>query len=455
MENIILSGSLFMLALLGVLFVVSKTWNASFRSFLFADRSLTIGSTGLAISAHWFWAIAIFVGPAVAYNWGFIGLLWFVIPNALSLLVVGYLTSRVRDRYPDGFSLTGYIKENFSARVSVLYQVEFALVAFAALLLAFTAIAKLWAFTQLGAVIEPIWASLGVGLVTLLFTARGGIRTSIFTGTIQTVLWVVLLGLATAAIFATGDANYFSLGKNNLNTFFDVKFLTTFAVAWFVAIIVGATGHGMMWQKSFSMPKENIMPAYAIAAATFVVVTYGIGQLGMYAFANGLELKAADTAQMVALTTLLGTGALVAFATILIGQTSTVIDSALNYISSVVSMEWLKKENVNTSRVIMVVFMLLAWATTWLKLEIWTILMIMGCVRISMFSPIVLHILGVKLRENALFYCSLVAIVGSFSLSYIARTDKLPIYDMYSALFALLVPAVGIYLTREKDPVIA
>lgn len=450
MENIILSSSLFMLALLAVLFVVGKTWNKSFVSFLFANRSLTVGSTGLAISAHWFWAIAIFVGPAVAYNWGFIGLLWFVIPNALSLLVVGYLTSKIRDKYPDGFSLTGYIKENFSKRVSALYQLEFTLVAFAALLLAFTAISKLWAFAQLGSVIEPIYASLGVGLVTLLFTLKGGIRTSIFTGSIQTVLWLLLGLAATVAIATTGDTSYFSLGKNNLSTIFDVKFLTTFAVAWFIAIMVGATGHGMMWQKSFSMPKENIMPAYTIAAVVFALVTYSVGQLGMYAFANGLEVKPVDTAQMTSLMTLLGAGALVVFATLLVGQTSTVIDAALNYISSLISMEWVKKEDITTPRIIMVAFMLLAWATTWLKLEIWTIVMLMGCVRISMFSPIVLHIFGVKIRENALFFCSLVGIVGSFYLSYIARTDKLPIFDMYSALFALLVPAAGMYLTRER-----
>lgn len=450
MESIILTSSLFMLALLGTLYVVGKNWNASFLSFLFADRSLTIASTGLAISAHWFWAIAIFVGPAVAYNWGVIGLLWFVIPNALSLLVVGYLTKGIRDKYPDGYSLTNYTKENFSSRVSALYQTEFSLVAFAALLLAFTAISKLWAFTGLASTIEPIYASLAVGLVTLAFTLRGGIRTSIFTGAIQTVLWIALLAVATAAILFGGE-NYLSLGKNSLDTVFNEKFLTTFAVAWFITIMVGATGHGMMWQKAFSMPKENIMPTFALGAVCFTVVTFGICQLGMYAFANNLTVAAADTSQMIALSALLGTGAVVVFATILVGQTSTVIDSALNYISSLISAEWLKKSEVTTSRIAMTVFMLLAWAVSWLKLEIWTIVMLMGCLRVSMFVPIALHTTGTKLRESAIFYCSLIAVVGSFYLSYTARMEKLPIYDMYSALFALLVPAVGLYLTREKE----
>jgi hypothetical protein len=123
----------------------------------------------------------------------------------------------------------------------------------------------------------------------------------------------------------------------------------------------------------------------------------------------------------------------------------------LNYISSLISAEWLKKSEVATSRIAMIVFMLLAWAVSWLKLEIWTIVMLMGCLRVSMFVPIALHTTGTKLKESAIFYCSLIAVVGSFYLSYTARMEKLPIYDMYSALFALLVPAVGLYLTREKE----
>lgn len=449
MENIILSSSIFMLVLLAVLFFVGRNWGQSFTSFLFADRSLQIGSTGLAISAHWFWAIAIFVGPAVAYNWGIIGLLWFVIPNALSLLVVGFITHRIRDKYPDGYSLTKYVKDNFSNRVSALYQLEFALVAFAALILAFTAINKLWAFAGLASVVDPIYASLAVGLVTLAFTVRGGIRTSIFTGSIQTVLWLVCALIITGVIF-TSDGNYLSLGKNNLDTFFNEKFLTNFAVAWFIAIMVGATGHGMMWQKSFSMPKENILPSYVVGAIAFALVTYGVSQLGMYAFANNLEVKVADTSQMVSMVSLLGTAALVVFATILVGQTSTVIDAALNYMSSLVTMDWLKKHEVLTSQLVMVFFILFSWLVSWLKIEIWTIVMLMGCVRISMFVPVFLHSLNVKIRENAVFYASVLAVVGSFYLSYTARMDKLPIFDMYSALFAFLVPTAILLATKEK-----
>lgn len=450
MEGILISSLIFLSGLLLILFVASKNWHESFLSFLFANRTLHIGSAGLAISSHWFWAIAIFVGPAVAYNWGWIGLLWFVIPNAWSVLIVGWLASKVRDKYPEGFSLTSYVKENFSKRVGALYQLDFVVIAFAALLLAFTAIGKLWAFTNLTGAIDPIYASLVVGLITLAFTTQGGIRTSIFTGSIQTVLWFVFLAITTVAFMNT-DMAFVAQGKNDLSNFFTDKFITTFAIAWVLSVSVGATSHGMMWQKAFSMPKESIMPTFTLGAVAFGVITFLMSMLGMIAYANGLEVKAPDTSNMVTIMSLLGVGGIIAFSTLVVGQTSTVIDSSLNYVASLVSMEWLKKEEVVTSRIVMGCFLLLAWIVSWLKLEIWTIVMLMGCIRIVMFVPIALHILNVKLNESAVFYSSIVAVSTALYLSYTARIDKLPIYDMYSALAALLIPAITLLVLSKKS----
>jgi hypothetical protein len=176
-----------------------------------------------------------------------------------------------------------------------------------------------------------------------------------------------------------------------------------------------------------------------------------ISALGMYAFANGFEVKAPDTTQLLALSALLGTGAVIAFATILIGQTSTVIDSALNYVGSLISMEWLNKENVTASRISMIVFMLGAWLISWLEIEIWTVVMLMGVIRVSMFVPVLLHSLNINIKEKAVFYSSLIAVFGGFYLSYTARMASLPIYDMYSALFSLLVPMTILLVTQEKQ----
>ena len=448
--NYITSVLIFLIALASIIFVTNRGVGTTIKNFLFANQSLTTVSSGLAIASHWFWAIAIFVGPAVAYNWGIIGLLVFAIPNGISCLIVGRLAYEIRDRYPSGFSLTAYIKENFSSRVSALFQLEFVLISLAALLLSFTAINKLWSFAGLSTIVEPVYASLAVGLITLAFTLRGGIRTSIFTGTVQTVLWCGFI--ATMLYLVSGTPIDSVLGKNALTTVYNEKFLSTFAVAFVISILVGASSHGMMWHKAFSMPKENILPSFGIAGAIFTCMVIGLGWLAITAFGAGLEVKSADTAQMVAILSLAGVGGLVAFATILVGQASTVIDSSLNYIASLITMEWLKRDQVWVSRAIMVAFILTAWLISWLKLEIWTILMLMSAVRIVMFVPLALHIFNFKLNEQVVFYTSIISTSIALYFACVAKFDKLPVFDMYSALTALLVPLTvyGLYQLKKQ-----
>ena len=442
MENIIIYSLTFLAVLLIGFTLTGKTWSSNIQNFLFANRSLTLLTSGAAISSHWIWAIALFVGPALAYNWGLIGLLWFAIPNALSLIILGFIVRKIRNNYPDGFSLTMYIKENFSKKVSALYQLEMVIIAFGALLLGFTAISKLWAFASLGSFIEPIYASLAVGVITMLFTVKGGIRTSIITGTIQTLLWLAFLGTA-VYMLATGDASILTAGKNNLTSVFDYKFLTTAGIAYFITIIVSATGHGHLWQKAFSMPKENIIPSFTIGAVLFAVIIMSFMSLSLFAFTQGFPVAGPDVSALVGITQLLGAGALVLFGVLFVGQTSTVMDSSMNYMASLVTLEWFNKNDVWFSRLVMIIFMLTAWVISWAKLEIWTIMMLMGAVRTVMFVPLVLHVVGVKLKEQLIFYTSVVGIIGTFYFAWTAKMDKLAIFDMYSAMYGLAVPAVA------------
>lgn len=435
----------FLISILVSFLYYGKSWSSTQTNFLYADRSLQVLSTGLAINSHWFWAIAMFVAPAVAYNWGILGLLYFVIPNALSLLVVATLTHKLRDSYPNGYSLTEYIKDNFSNRVSILYQIIFAGISLMGILLGFTAITKFFSFSELGEIIDPIYASLIVGLITLAFTIRGGIRTSIYTGVIQTVLWAMFIG---SMVFFMMDNNVFTLGKNNLTTIIDEKFLTTFGIAYIVTTLVGASNHGMMWQKAFSMPKENIFPGFGLAALIFFLVVMGLGSFGLYAQATGLEVNAADLSSLIGIMNLYGPVAITIFGVLLIGQTSTVIDSCMNYISSLISREWVKTDNTLIPRIVMVVFFVLAWVISWLKVEVWTIYMLMGAARISMFLPLVLQVYQIKLTESIVFYSSIVAISGSVYLSYLARELKDPHYDMYSILFGLSVAAISCFVAK-------
>ena len=57
-----------------------------------------------------------------------------------------------------------------------------------------------------------------------------------------------------------------------------------------------------------------------------------------------------------------------------------------------------------------------------------------------MFVPLILHVLGNKLKEQVVFYTSVISIAGAFYFAFIAKIDKLPVFDMYSALYGVFVP---------------
>lgn len=442
MENIFVFAITFLLIFLIGFAFIGKAWSKNTNEFLFANRSLTLLSSGSAIGIHWIWAIALFVGPAVAYNWGTLGLIWFMIPNALALIVVGYLVSKIRDKYPEGFSLTAYIKENFSRRVAALYQFEFLVVATGALLLGFTAISKLWSFAGLATVIDPLYASLIVGLITLGFTMKGGIRTSVITGVAQTVMWFVFSAVALYCLF-TSDTALATFGKNNLETFLDTKFLTTFAGAYIITILAASSSHGHLWQKAFSMPKENIIPSFTVGAIIFGSILTVFLSLATYAFSSGMSVTGPDMSALTAIVQLLGVGMFVMFGVMFITQTSTVIDSSMTYVASLITLEWLHKDQVWLSRLVMTLFLLLAWVISWAKLEIWTIMMLMGAVRTVMFVPLVLHIFDINLKEKVIFVVSSITIPCTFYLAWTAKMEKLPLYDLYSAGVAILVPLIA------------
>jgi hypothetical protein len=281
----------------------------------------------------------------------------------------------------------------------------------------------------------------------------GGIRTSILTGCFQTIGWLLFLLISFYSISNHNFDFLLSLGKNQLTTILNPTFLTTYAIAFLVTIIVGATSHGMMWQKSFSMPQQNILPSYTIASIIFAIMVFLMGSLGLYAYANNLTISAPDLSQLTTLSQL-GPWSLLVFGVLLVGQTSTVLDSCLNYISSVATREWLNSTKISVARLVMIIAFLSAWSLTWLKLEVWTIFMLMGVLRVSMFIPLVGVVNNLKFNKNLLTITSVIAVSGALYLSWFARMNKLPIFDMYSALFALGLGLVLLVYTLSKPSTI-
>ena len=113
----------------------SKGYNSDKTSFLVARRELGTFQGSLSVAAAWLWAPGLFISTQQAYVNGLVGLFWFCLGNFLTLGAFAYFAKLIRDREPNGFTFSGYLRTRMSPRVQWLFVVEMLILAVCALLL--------------------------------------------------------------------------------------------------------------------------------------------------------------------------------------------------------------------------------------------------------------------------------------------------------------------------------
>src|SRR5271170_3718575 len=99
-------------SLVCICIVVVADWGRKQTSerFLVAERKIGGIFGAFAVAASWIWAPALFVSTQVGYQWGYSGLVWFVVPNMLALVIFAPLAHRVRRILPAGYSYIEFIR---------------------------------------------------------------------------------------------------------------------------------------------------------------------------------------------------------------------------------------------------------------------------------------------------------------------------------------------------------
>lgn len=426
-------------------------WRETLSMFIFANRKIQILEGAGAISTHWIWAPALFISPAIAYNWGWQGLLWFIIPNGAAVWITGYLAYKVREREEN--SITNLVEQKSKALAAII-RFMFSGYTLAAFVLSFTITGKLWHYTIGGSTDLRIITAIA-GILALIYTSSGGIRTSIFTGYSIFLAWVAMI----VALFLNLPVDLFSLivpGKHG-NGFEHLAFYSTFALAFAPLIAVGATGHGMMWQKAMSMKRENILPSFFWGGVFFSLIVWFIGQSSLYVVQAGLPVKAPEEAMLVGISHLLGTAGLAAFIILFLWQTLTVMDSALNYLCYVVNEDIFNgKPGVRAIMFgTMASFVFVGWLIASFKLEIWFIFVIFSILRAVCFPAIWKIALGIDFDAKVAVSSIAIAAAISTTLSIMAKWYPGASLDAYAAYIALGLPWIATSLFGKRKTLVA
>ncbi len=228
----------------------------------------------------------ILFGPPEAATWGGVpAILGYSLGAALPSLLYIPLGQRLRTLMPEGHTLTEYVRHRYGRAMHGVVLLIMVFYLFIALTAQVTGMALIM---QLVADV-PLWVTAGVVLVaTVAYTALGGLRASIFTDGVQSLLLLPLLaGGAVVAVATVGGTTPLVTGVADRAP---ALLRWTFApgVEGGLALVVGIAAASMFnqgtWQRVYAAESARSMRvSFTTVAGALAVVVAGTGLLGLAA----------------------------------------------------------------------------------------------------------------------------------------------------------------------------
>ena len=177
---------LYFIVIIGMTVFIKKPQNKS--DYIAGGHDVGTISTALSISATWIWAPALFVSGEQSYTNGYSGLLWFLVPNIVCLLLFIPFAIRLRKKMPYGFTLSQLMNDTYGTKVKNIYVTQLSLLSLLSTIVQLVAGGKIISIMT-GI---PFWITTVIlGGVALIYSLNKGIRASIFTDAIQMLLILI------------------------------------------------------------------------------------------------------------------------------------------------------------------------------------------------------------------------------------------------------------------------
>jgi len=238
--------------------VYSKKYQG-LNNYLTANRNVGFFSlsTSLVASALGAW---ILFGPASAATWGGIGaVIGYALGTAFPMIFLIYLGKKIRSEFPKGSTLIEFLRKRFGKSLFKLILLMTTFYMFVFLCAEVTAVSILINYIS-G---TSLWITASIILIaTLTYTLYGGLRASIFTDTVQSVI-VLVLFLISVIYLTSFSGNQFSFEfisqKNShlLSSSYVPNY--TAGLTFFIAVAATNLFHQGNWQRVYAAKNNEIL----------------------------------------------------------------------------------------------------------------------------------------------------------------------------------------------------
>lgn len=281
-------GIVLLLIALAVKGAVKTTHN-----FVISGRLLGFGFGVASLISVWTWSMAVMLSSAQAYTWGTSGLVWFIVPNGLAVIIMVPFGLKVRQKMPAGYTLAEFIRARFQTGLSSVATLIFLIGALLGVIMINLAGLVLIMHTIFG--LTPFSIVVTGIIVVTVYSYFGGLTTSAVTGTLNTLLLgvgssvVVLYALAKAGgaqlVFEEVD----KLGDQHLNPFNPVT-AASFGLALALGLLTNVIADQSFWQRVWAIRPNDLGRSFLWAGVWFYPIPLALGLLGFIGVAAGVTL---------------------------------------------------------------------------------------------------------------------------------------------------------------------
>ena len=458
----------------GLTWVFASGYATSKEGFFVAKRELNPLQGAMSTGAAWMWAPGMFISAQQAYQNGLVGLFWFCIGNFLSLIFFSWFANRLRNKKPDGFTISGYLKEKFSKRVQGLFMIELGMLAICSFAINVLAGSK---SVEVLTGMSYHTVSFILAAIALTYTIRGGLKASVVTEIFK--LTVLVLGLAVIVPWAISSAGGWGIvdlglggitgnGRSIIGTEFALGVFMGFGFSTAIGHMGAPWGDNAFYQRAFAVRKGAVIKSFVGGAFIFIITPLLTGLLGFTAAGMHYEIpkELLGYVNIITVGSLLPAWAAIMYLFMLFAGLVSVLDSQLSSVSNIFGHDVKNiakpdagdESSIAYGRVGMILLIAAGLAlANWPGMTLVTIFLFFGILRATVWFPLMFSLLNQKLvNEAGMFWGVLIAYLVGFSTYVYGQNfgggPNIAVLGTCLAVFGSGALALGITkLTAVKD----
>jgi Na+/proline symporter len=440
--------------MLGATLLFTKRERGDAESFHVGTRREGTVKSALSIAATWIWAPALFVSAERAYVNGWPGLFWFLVPNALCLIIFIPFAKRIRAKMPNGITLSSYMGEHYqSQKVRKLYQFQLSGLAVFSTAVQLLAGSKMLALTT-GL---PFWAlTLILAAVAYSYSWFSGIKASMLTDAVQMVFMLaasVAFMLCTVSTVGVSElaAGVFS-ASGNYHSLFDgngITLLLGFGLPTTIGLLSGPFGDQSFWQRAFAVKSNGVGRAFSLGALFFTIVPLAMGLIGFTAAGSGFVPNSTGTVNLEFITKLFPAWTIVPFLFMIISGLLSTVDSNL---CAAASLTTDSRGDRVTSKAAMLGLLAASIAIANIPgLTVTHLFLFYGTFRASTLLPTVFTLRGAKLTAHGVFIGVILSLVIGLPIFAYGNIANIATVKTIGSLVTVLTSGVVALIAMRLD----